>query len=258
MNDFENVDYQIELNQKRLDEEYSRYNQIISRIGYIMLFYTVYAAYLIQLIQYLISVSSIISWYSFFFLSFILSLALSIYNSIKLLIPVEIAYNEMPKIFYTVLREDYIRQGIAENEVNLYLKESYKIQLEKSVEHNFTVNNKKSNHNYRSIIYCLFGLFPYIICIAFKISSDKDPIQKVELVKSIITDSLIKQQNLIKLKMANEQPNQNAPTNQPPRNEPAKVDPSKVIVRQPVMIKENTNLPTNKGNSNHLPKGTKK
>lgn len=253
MNDFENVDYQIELNQKRLDEEYSRYNQIISRIGYIMLFYTVYAAYLIQLIQYLISSSSIISLYSFFFLSFIISLALSIYHSIKLLIPVEIAYNEMPKVFYTELREEYIRQGVADNEVNLYLKESYKYQLEKSVEHNFKVNNKKSKYNYRAIICCLFGLFPYIVCIAFKVSSDKDPIQKVELVKSIITDSVIKQQILIKLKMANEKPNQNAPT-----TKPAKVDTSKVIVRQPVMIKENANLPTMKGNSNHLPKGSKK
>lgn len=243
MNDFENVDYQIELNQKRLDEEYLRYNQIISRIGYIMLFYTVYAAYLIQLIQYLISLSSIISWYSFFFFSFIISLVSSIYHSINLLIPVEIAYSEMPKVFYKELKDEYIRQGVAENELNLYLKESYKIQLEKSVEHNFDANNKKSKYNNRAIIWCLFGLFPYILCIGFKVSSDKDQIQKVELVKSNVTDSVIKQQNLIKSNMANENPTQNVPTTQPASPAPARVDPSKVIVRQPIMIKESKDIP---------------
>ena len=243
MNDFENVDYQIELNQKRFDEEYLRYNQIISRIGYIMLFYTVYAAYLIQLIQYLISLHSIRNLYSIFFLLFVVSLGFSIYHSIRLLIPVKIAYKEMPKDFYTSLKDQYINQGIPANELNLYIKESYKIQLEYGAEHNFKVNNKKSKHNFYAIIFCIIGLIPYIICIGFKVSADKDPVQKVEIVGNIFSDSIVKQQILKKLKMANEEQNQNAPTNQIPATEPPKVDLTKVIVRQPVMIKESADIP---------------
>lgn len=258
MIDFENVDYQIELNQKRFDEEYLRYNQIISRIGYIMLFYTVYAAYLIQLIQYLISLPSIIHIYSLFFLIFVFSLGISIYHSIRLLIPVNIAYKEMPKDFYASLKDQYISQGITANEINLYIKETYKIQLESGVEHNFEVNNKKSKHNYYAIIFCIIGLLPYIICIGFKVSADKDPVQKVEIVRSIFSDSIVKQQILKKLKMANEEQNQNAPTNQTPATEPAKVDPSKVIVRQPVMIKESADLPEVKGKIMDSQKTTEK
>ena len=143
--------------------------------------------------------------------------------------PVYSAHIEEPKVFYTTLRDEYITNGILEEEVNMYLTESYLIQLQDSLSHNIRKNNKKAKFNLLSIQYALFALIPYSICAGIMITNETEKIQKIEIIKSKTMSNT---------------------------NEKPKVDPTKVIVRPPVMIKGNAELP--KGESLQNPKGGKK
>lgn len=183
-------DIQIELNQKCLEDEVNRYIEIRSRIGYITIFYTIFAAYFIQLFQFALNekFSNII--FDALLLIFIILIGLSIYHSIKLLLPVTKAFKSLPKYFYEDIKNLYIQKGIAVNHLNPYIKETYRIQLEKAVEINFTTNNKKSKNNFYAFIFCICALIPYVICVGIKLSNDHEDIQKAQIIHDKEIDSL--------------------------------------------------------------------
>lgn len=227
---FNDIDDQITLNETRLKDEMERYNEIRSRIGYISIVYTLFAAFSYQLISYSIDLEFLGLIYKLSLWIFLLSFCISIVFSIRLLIPVEIAHKDLPEAFYKNYKEEYLQDGIVEDEIDVYLKHTYRDQLEKAVKHNFELNNRKSKFHYNSFLAALVALIPYVICIGLYVSNKTEDTTKVELTNEIFSDMSKK-----KVDSGDSSSAENKASNPPPQ----KVDTSKVIIAPPVYIKEN-------------------
>jgi hypothetical protein len=245
MLDFTNKNTQVELNQNRLKEESERYYEIKSRIGILSIFYSIFAAYSVQLMKFAITNESL-SWiYSLFFIVFLFLFSFSIFFAIRLLIPKKVAFKEVPKKFYKELYEEYLNDSRIPNEqVKYYIRESYLNQLEKAVDSNYKLNNRKSKFHYYAFTFALLAIIPYLTCIGIKTTKEPVDIQKVELTnKYFKIDSLInfKFKEIIMPENAESNQEQAAQTNEEPT-----INPDLVIQREPEMIKENKNVPETK------------
>ena len=222
-NDFSNLDYQIDLNEKRLAQERDRTIEIKSRVNYIALVYTVFAFFLTALLKFVtqLNVTSLLCWiFALIFVTFIVTLVISIYWTIKLLIPKEFAFIEEPKIFYGELKEEYIKADVPEEQLNDYIKRSYLRQLEDALNSNYITNNAKSKSNYYAIKFAFISIIPYVICVSLMIGFSEEEVQNVYITNKNMSESGNKK----------------------------KVEPPKIIVRPPVMIKENSQIPTSNKN----------
>ena len=232
---FDDFDFQIELNESRLNRERERYADYRNRITIISLFYTVYAAFTIQLFKFGFIDGYIWQWFfGIPFLLFILSFLLSVYFTIRLLIPKKLANMDLPTLFYNRVRKMYVDQGdIPENDIKYYLRATYKDQLEQSVEKTFKLCNKQSKFHYWSLVFALCALIPYMTCVGVKLTKGPEDITKVEIVKPQKDSDMAE----------NENPQANSGENKKPSSEEPKVDPAKVIKIPPQMIKEGYEIP---------------
>lgn len=168
---FTEQESQIALNEKRLEYEYNRYQNIQSKIGYLSIIYSIMAIYVIQLIQFSYDKNNSNKiTYAIAGVIFIVLIIFSIVNAISLLIPKEIAYIRLPKEFYNTILSEYKNNGISEDELDAYIKATYIDELEKSVKTNFELTNAKSSFYSKAFQYGLLSLIPYIICLGIYIT----------------------------------------------------------------------------------------
>jgi len=221
---------QIELNECRLKEEYDRYFEIRSRIGILSLFYSIFAAYTIQLVRFVFLGESHNLLLIALFLIYIIFLGLSLFNVICLLIPKEIAFKNLPKYFYGELLDEYKKKKMNKDHLKFYVRETYQDQLETAVERNFNLNNKKSKQHYYAFTFALIALIPYFICVGLEVFNSPNDVVKVEIVNNDLGEKI----------MCENQDNQSETGNANGESSPEPtIDPEQVIHTEPVMIKEN-------------------
>ena len=118
-NSFYNLDYIIGLGEKRVDLYLSAYQGVLGRLTNIILIYSAIGIYLIPIIQDLIDGAKV----AFFLFAIILLILVivSVIYTIRLLIPVHVAYLEVSDRYSTDLRDQYekkfLRPELSENEV---------------------------------------------------------------------------------------------------------------------------------------------
>jgi hypothetical protein len=226
---FNDIDFQIQLNKDRLEEERNRLSNYKNRFPIIMLLYTIFAGFTIQLVCFGFLDGYIWKWYFGIPLVAFLSLfLLSVIFSILLFKPQKIAYLHLPPYFYNDLKQQYkIQNDIPAEHINNYVKASYKRHLEESVKLTFETCNKKSRYHYWSLILALIALLPYMICVGIKVMKSPEEVIKIEIVQP-------KNQNIMI-----EDTNPTAESgNTPETDYDNLVDPSKVIYVAPVMISD--------------------
>ena len=190
-NSFYKLDYIIGLGEKRVDLYLSAYQGVLGRLTNIILIYSAIGIYLIPIIQDLIDGAKV----AFFLFAIILLIMVivSVIYTIRLLIPVHVAYLEVSDRYSTDLRDQYekkfLRPELSENEVknakeliDNYLKASYIDELSEAQEINQRAFLGKSSFYYRALIWGLAAIVPYIVCIGFHLSRKDDKVQKVHLV----------------------------------------------------------------------------
>ena len=168
-NSFYDLDYIITLGEKRVDLYLSAYQGVLGRLTNIILIYYVAAA---------------------IFLGIIIT---SVIYTIRLLIPIRVAYLEVSDRYSTNLRSQYEKRFLssdlskekekeAKHMIDNYLKASYIDELSQAQEINQSVFVSKSSFYYRALIYSLTAIIPYVICIGFHLSRKDDKVQKMHLV----------------------------------------------------------------------------
>jgi hypothetical protein len=196
--DFNSLESRIEVNEKRLDYENNRYQQIQSKIAYLTIVYSILSIYLVQLFQFIfcdgISYKVIFIIFICFYFAFAL---ISVWFAIRLLIPKEVAYSHQPKYFFEEIRDQYIAEGITDDdELDLFVKTSYNMELEEAVESNNNLSNRKSYLYNSAFRFGLLALIPYVFCIAFYFTKNRPsiPAIQIENYKEILrlNDSLLK------------------------------------------------------------------
>lgn len=186
MKDFTDIDFQIDLNEKRLDFYNSSYQKTQNKFAIIMIFYSLFAVYIAQLFFFIgdcikgnISELSIV-FYIGSLVVFVVFLGKSIYYSYKFMFPIEIAYMELPEVFYKNTLEIYKQNGVIEGELNKKIKDSYLLQQEESLRHNRDAFEDKSELFYKALINAIFAIIPFVIAVSFYVSN-KDDSQKIKI-----------------------------------------------------------------------------
>lgn len=234
---FYDLDYIIELNEKRLEQYSGAYQKSLDKFTNLLIVYSAISIFLIPVIQILF-LSETRHWlhYISFFL-FLIPFIYSLVFTIKLLIPVEVAYLIEPKSYYEKLRLEYENEGKNEETTDKYLKASYINELEKAVAANNIVFKRKGLFYFRALSSALIAAIPYLLCLAFHFSIKNDNIQKVELVNTENVSNFNKSQNMPKDSTNGNSTissNTTAPTTKLPGINPNEVRPS-----NPQMIKDN-------------------
>jgi len=171
---FYDLDYIIETGEKRLEQYTSAYQQVLSRFTNIIIVYSAIGIYLVPIIQdYLQSHDY---FFSISIALFIFTLAVSVYYTIRLLIPVDIAYLQVTRTYYQDLRLKYestrINDQMTEDvkvfqreTINKLIKASYIDELNIGQENNRSVFSRKSSFYYNALLWGLIAIIPYILCI---------------------------------------------------------------------------------------------
>src|SRR6266508_3683286 len=94
---FYELDYIIEINEKRIEQYLSAYQKVLERVTNIILIYSAITIFLISIIK-TVFFNKDCPWFLYTcFAAFVLLFLVSLYYTVRLVIPVEIAYLTAPK-----------------------------------------------------------------------------------------------------------------------------------------------------------------
>ena len=186
---FYDLEYIIEINEKRIGEYISAYQKVLERFTNIIIIYSAIAIFLVPICQDICQ-SEITHWLLMTcFITFNGLFLVSLYFTIRLIIPVEVSYLTSPKMYYETIRLEY-EQTIGtqapgwQTNITKLLQASYINELEKALEMNIKVFTRKSSFYYNALMFVLLSALPFLICLGFHITKKEDRIQKVEIVNS--------------------------------------------------------------------------
>ncbi|MVT09474.1 hypothetical protein [Chitinophaga tropicalis] len=242
---FYDLEYLIEINEKRIEEYISAYQKILERLTNIVIVYSALAIFFIPICQDLFQ-SEITHW--LFISSFVIFVGLfsfSLYFTIRLIIPEDVAYLGSPKRYYNTLRWEYEqlieKQSFDWQEnIDKQLQASYVGELERILTTNIRAFVKKSSFYYNALTFSLLSAVPFLICLGFHIMKKEDKIQKVKIIKQekILNLHLYKLDSIMydaKKTNSGKPPIKFGTTSNLPG-----VDNSKVIPSSPFIIRENS------------------
>jgi hypothetical protein len=168
---FYDLDYIIDISEKRLAEYTVLYQKVLERLTNVILIYSALGIFLIPLVQHAITADIKGVIYYLFFLLFIGLLSASIVYFIKLLLPAGIAYLDPPNKYYGTFREQL--EGIYAQDkeiVDESLKASYILDLEEAIQVNGDTYKRKSSFFNNALVFALLAVVPYIVCPGYHIS----------------------------------------------------------------------------------------
>jgi hypothetical protein len=179
---FYDLDYIIELNEKRLESYQINYQKTQEKLSTLMIFYSLIGFSAIPIIELLIHEKSSVIFKAScgFLVIFVLG---SIYYFIRFLIPVDVAYLNSPRIYYEDKRLEY-EQIHPNNDalVDTLLKSSYIDELHQALERNIILFESKGRLFYKALKFALISLIPFVFCMGYKILQKDEKIQKVTIV----------------------------------------------------------------------------
>jgi hypothetical protein len=184
---FYDLDYLIELSEKRHEDYAAHYEKVFSSITNIILIYSAIGIFLTTLIQHIIEVDMNGWTYYGSFTVFSILFCISLFYFVRLLIPVGIAYVSPPSIYYNTYRPQMERifPGTANQQrVDNSLKGSYIMELDAAMSHNFLVFTRKRSFYYNALLFSLLAVLPYLVCFGLHLTKKQENIQKVQLVSS--------------------------------------------------------------------------
>ncbi|HXB06518.1 MAG TPA: hypothetical protein VNW04_05375 [Puia sp.] len=171
---FYELDGIIEMNEKRLAEYTALYQKVFERLTNIILVYSALGIFLIPLTQHVMKADVRGVFFYVSFVAFWVLLIVSLVYFIRLLLPVDIAYLDPPKKYYSDYKTELELLNVGpENVVNDSLKGTYIQELEDAIEINSNAFRTKNSLFYNALIFALLASVPYIICVGWHISGGK-------------------------------------------------------------------------------------
>lgn len=237
---FYDLDYIIELNEKRLEQYTSAYQKVLERLTNIILIYSAITIFLVPIFQD-VFLAEIRHWLLYIcFAAFAILFLISVVFTIRLVIPVEVAYLEMPKRYYEEYRLTYEQTIKNQEEIKTLLKASYINELETALQTNDQVFRRKSSFYYNALMYALLSAIPYLICLGFHVSKREDKVQKVQIMNSEINSKLQKSDTMENNSNKSDSNNQSSSSTTTTTTQLPGVNTSQVISSSPKLIKENS------------------
>jgi hypothetical protein len=236
----------MEINEQRLEQFTSAYQKVLERLTNILLIYSALAIFLVPIVQD-IFISESQPWILYAgFIVFALLFIISIIFTVRLIIPVDIAYLEAPKRYYETYRLTYEQTITDQNEIIKLLKASYIDELESAANTNELVFRRKSSFYYNALMYALLSTLPYLVCLGFHISKKDDKVQKVQIINSGLSSKLLKIDTMPNSNNAAGSSSSNSASTTTTTTQLPGVNNSQVISSSPKLIKENSQTSSSK------------
>lgn len=167
---FYDLDYMIEINEQRLGEYSAACEKVMDRLTNILVIYSAMTIFLVPIILMFFGPGEKPWWLKACFLLFAGLFSISIFNTVRLIIPVSVKWLREPKVIYKNYRMEYEKEVNNRMSLEVLLKASYINELEDSLLSNI-VNYKRKNKLYRNaIVYMLVSIVPYLVCLSYHIS----------------------------------------------------------------------------------------
>lgn len=177
MASFYDLDYIIDINEKRLEQYSGAYQKNVDRFTNIMVIYSGFAIFLIPMVQSLFFAEAKCHFiYHFSFYCFIALFGCSFIYTIRLLVPADIAYLKEPKIYYKEYRREYesltsTQNGPWQHEVDNLVKSSYINELEDAIIINDVLFKRKGLFYRKAFIWAIYAIVPYLVCLGFQLAT---------------------------------------------------------------------------------------
>lgn len=181
---FYDLDYIIEINEKRIEQYLSAYQKVLEKLTNIILIYSAITIFLTSIIKIVFLNKDCPLFLYPCFGAFALLFTVSLYYTVRLIIPVEVYFLTAPRKYYEDFRLVYEEIMQNQAEVEKLLKASYIDELETTLSNYEQFFKRKSSFYYNALMYALLSAVPYIICVGFHISKKDENVQKVEIVNS--------------------------------------------------------------------------
>jgi len=165
---FYDLDYIIDISEKRLAEYTVLYQKVFERLTNIILIYSALGIFLIPLTQHLVAMDIKGVVFYAVFAVFAVLLSTSLVYFVRLLLPVNIVYLEPPKKYYGSYKTELELLNIGNEEtVNDSLRGTYIFELQNAIEVNSRAVRKKNSYFYNALLFALLSVVPYIVCLGF-------------------------------------------------------------------------------------------
>lgn len=176
---FYNIDYIIEFSEKRIDQYSIVYQSLIGKITNIILIYSGIGIYLVPVVLDLTAVRSMAFLFSFTIFSALFGV--SLFNAVRLVIPVTIGFMRMSSDYYQDLLTTYEQSELspsmseshvvqAKARINALLKASYLNELA-GVQMLYRMTfYRKASFYLRAITWGLYAVVPFAICVGFHVT----------------------------------------------------------------------------------------
>jgi hypothetical protein len=180
---FYDLDYYIEINEKREADLRAEYDKILGKVSNILIVYSGISVFIIAICKDFFT-PPINSWYLLFLGLFSLFFLVSFIYTILFLYPKTTPYLAQPKDYYTNLRQQLeaalpthpnpITQ-VEKDQIENQLKTAYIVELEDAIDTNTDIVTKKQAYYFNTFRYAIFCVFPFIGCMAFHLLQPDEP-----------------------------------------------------------------------------------
>lgn len=175
MKSFYDLDYIIDINEKRLEQYDSAYQKVLEKFTHILIVYSAQAIFLVPIIQTLFfsaAVCSSVYYVSFY--AYLLLFLFSLYHTIRLILPTPLPCLEEPRRYYKEMSGRLKKQGIPDKDADVRIKYFYINELEKEVGlHGIRLWQKARAYN-KAFTFSLLASAPFLVCLCFHLSIKED------------------------------------------------------------------------------------
>jgi hypothetical protein len=180
---FYELDYIIEISEKRLAEYPALYQKVPERLTNIILIYSALCIFLIPLTQHVLEADIFGIWFYSVFVFFAILFLTSLIYLVRLLLPAKIAYLDPPQKYYATFKSEIELLHLGNQQlVDDSLKGSYILELEDAITKSSNIFIKKSSFFYNALLFALLSIIPYVFCVGFHLAKKEHKLpQKIEL-----------------------------------------------------------------------------
>ncbi|UPK70684.1 hypothetical protein [Chitinophaga filiformis] len=180
---FYDLDYDIEVNEKRDASLKEEYDKILGKVSNILIVYSGVSVFLIAICKDFFT-PPVNGWYLLSLGIFVLCFIISFAYTILFLYPKNTPVLAPPKEYYTDLRSQLeaalpthpAAPTQAEKEqIDVQLKTAYITELEDAIDINTDLVTKKQAHYFKAFKFAIFCIFPFFVCMVFHLLKPDEP-----------------------------------------------------------------------------------
>lgn len=170
---FYDLEYIIEINEQRLEQYTAAGDKVKEKLTNIIVIYSAMAIFLVPIVR-MVLWQEIRDWLLFAsFGLFSISLVLSVFYTVRLVIPRELVLLNIPNVVYGKYRTEYEKSNNDRMAIEDLLKGSYISELEIALVLSYSNCRRKYIFYKQALVFALLSLLPFLICLGYYLARIK-------------------------------------------------------------------------------------